>query len=351
MTPTHAVELHDVDRRIWQDELDEFVPQSVYDVHTHLYRWEHNLDPEKETSAYAKFVGDRWREVTCDTADGVDAALFPGRRVARLAFPFPFPKCAFDEADAHVARYSQGNPASASLMLAYPGLSVEAAEAELERHGHIGFKPYRFYSATGDAVECRLTDFMPESLIALADRRGLAIMMHLSKRDAIADADNQRDLLDLSQKYPNVRWILAHCARSYSFWPVERAAATLKQLHNAWYDTSSVCESDAIEALMNTVGPERVMYGSDDVPVGVLRGKYIAFGFAWAYLSEANQSLSLVHCDGRMTFTRYEQLRATRRAAKRLGLTREQIAAHFHDTAANLVAGCRAGKRLTKDVS
>ena len=46
------------------------------------------------------------------------------------------------------------------------------------------------------------------------------------------------------------------------------------------------------------------MYGSDDIPVGVLRGKYIAFGCAWAYLSETNHSLNLsalrrpddVHC-------------------------------------------------------
>ena len=62
------------------------------------------------------------------------------------------------------------------------------------------------------------------------------------------------------------------------------------------------------------------MYGSDDIPVGVLRGKYIAFGFAWAYLSPSNHSLNLSHCDGRMTFTRYEQLRAMRRAARRLGM-------------------------------
>ena len=29
-----------VDRRIWDEELDEFVPQRVFDVHTHIYRWE-----------------------------------------------------------------------------------------------------------------------------------------------------------------------------------------------------------------------------------------------------------------------------------------------------------------------
>ena len=336
-----SLSLHDVDRRIWLEELDPLVPPRVFDVHSHIYRWDHNLDPDKESGPYAKFVGTRWREASRDVLDAVDAALFPGRRVHRLAFPFPFPQCAFAAADRFVADQSGGDPQSASLMLAHPGLSDDAAEAELDRGRHLGFKPYRFYSSTGDAAGCRITDFLPERLIALADRRGLIVMMHLSKRDAIADDENQRDLLDFAQRYPRVRWILAHCARSYSHWPIERAAATLRRLHNAWYDTSSVCESDAIEALMNTVGPDRVMYGSDDVPVGVLRGKYVAFGYAWAYLSESNHSLGLAHCDGRMTFTRYEQLRATARAARRLGLSREQLAAHFYDTAAALTGGVR----------
>jgi hypothetical protein len=168
-------------------------------------------------------------------------------------------------------------------------------------------------------------------------------MMHLAKRDAIADPDNVDDLLRLGEAYPNARWILAHCARSYSAWAIEAAARRLRGLPNVWYDTSSVCESDALDALYTGVGAERVMYGSDDIPVGVLRGKYIAFGRAWAFLSESNHSFNLSHCDGRMTFTRYEQLRAMRRAALRLGMTEGQRAALFHDTARSVIDNVRSG--------
>jgi glutamate-1-semialdehyde 2,1-aminomutase len=84
------------------------------------------------------------------------------------------------------------------------------------------------------------------------------------------------------------------------------------------------------------------MYGSDDIPVGVLRGKYIAFGRAWAFLSESNHSLDLSHCDPRMTFTRYEQLRAMRRAVLRLGLDRGQIEDLFCNTATRLVDSARS---------
>jgi len=53
-----SLELNDVDRRIWRDELDEYVPRRVFDVHTHLYRFAFNLDPNKDTGPYKKFVGE-----------------------------------------------------------------------------------------------------------------------------------------------------------------------------------------------------------------------------------------------------------------------------------------------------
>lgn len=341
MTKPH-LQLNDVDRRIWEEELAEFVPKRIFDAHTHVYRWAFNLDPQKETGAYKALLGEEYADATWELANSIDAVLMPGREVARLSFPFPFQHpCDFASSNAFIAAETAKDPHSAALMLVHPGMSADEVDRDVEKYGVLGFKPYRFYSSTGDAVNCRLTDFMPEHQIAVADRRGLIIMMHLAKRDAIADADNLADLALLCEKYPNARWILAHCARSYSSWAIERAATVLRKLPNVWYDTSSVCESDAIDALLTAVGDGRVMYGSDDIPVGVLRGKYIAFGFAWAYLSEKNHSLNLSHCEPRMTFTRYEQLRAMQRASRRLGLTRKQIEALFFDTAADLVEATR----------
>jgi len=340
---THpGLELTDLDRRIWAEELDEFVPARIFDAHTHIYRWDHNLDPRKDESAWGKLVTGGWAEATWQLANEVDAALMPGREVHRLSFPFPFQHpCDFDGANAFLADQLKADPVSAGLLLVHPGTTAEQAERQLDQHGFLGFKPYRFYATSGDAVNCRITEFMPEHLVEVAHRRGLLIMLHVSKRDAIADPDNMRDLLTLCERYPGARWILAHCARSYSAWAIEKAAPHLRGLPNVWYDVSSVCESDAVDALMSGVGPERVMYGSDDVPVGVLRGKYIAFGYAWAYLSESNHALNLSHCDARMTFTRYEQLRAMRSACRRLGLTRSQVEALFHNTAADLIASVR----------
>lgn len=343
MTP--PVEWNEVDRRIWTEELEDFVPRRVFDAHTHIYRWAFNRDANKETTAFGKLVGQRFAEAGAALLDACDAVLMPGREVHRLAFPFPFaPDCDFAASNEFLAQEVARDSGSAGLMLTHPTMTEGDLERQIEKYGFLGFKPYRFYAVSGDAVNCRFTEFLPEHQIRVADRHGLLIMMHLARRDAIADSENIDDLLRLCDRYPNARWILAHCARSYSAWAIEKAADRLRGLPNVWYDTSSVCESDAIEALCAGVGPERVMYGSDDVPVGVLRGKYVTFGFAWAYLSETNHAFNLTHCEPQMTFTRYEQLRAMRRAALRLELSQDQLEALFYTTAAELIAAVRAGR-------
>ena len=333
-----VLEVNDLDQRIWNEELNSFVPDRIFDAHTHIYRWAFNTDPNRDAGPLRNFVRPEFEEAGWDLLDECDELLMPDRHVERLAFPFPYSNgCDFSGSNEFIAKELEGHSRSGALMLVHPGMTAQDIEAAVDQHRFLGLKPYRFFSSTGDFVHCRITDFLPEHQIAVADQLGLLIMMHLSKPNGISDPQNLDDLEMLTSRYPNARWILAHCARSYSSWPIERAGNRLRDMPNTWFDTSSVCESDAIEALIRTVGIERVMYGSDDVPVGVLRGKYISFGYGWAYLSEKNHSLNLSHCEPRMTFTRYEQLRAMKRAAQSLKLSDTQIEALFYDNADALI--------------
>jgi len=178
------MELNDVDRRIWQEELDEFVPGRVFDVHTHVYRWAFNTDPEKESGALFITFGRRFPESTWAALDACDRVLFPGRRVHRLAFPFPFwPRCDFEAANRFAAREVGSDRLSGALMVVHPEMTADDLDEQVERHGFLGFKPYRFYSASGDPVDCRITDFLPEHQIRVTDRRGLIVTLHLAKRD------------------------------------------------------------------------------------------------------------------------------------------------------------------------
>jgi predicted TIM-barrel fold metal-dependent hydrolase len=336
-----VIRVNHLDQRIWTEELDGFVPPRVYDFHTHITHGRFDLGGPGGIAS----LGGAWALTgegsTMEMLDAADALLMPGRSVERLAFPFPHRQCDFDGSNQYVAREAARRPASAALMLVHPGMTAETVEGAIRHHRFVGFKPYRWYSVTGDARNCRIPEYMPEHLLAVGNRYGLIVGLHLSKQDAIADEENLADLERLAGKFPRLRWCLFHCARSYSYWPMEKAAPRLKQIPNVWSDSSSVCETDAFDALFETLPPSRVCYGSDDLAVGVTRGKYVAYGRAWVSVDEKNQSFNTDHCDGRMTFTRYEMLRAMRRAARHARWDKAQLDNLFHGNAARLIEETR----------
>lgn len=335
------LELNDLDRDIWREELDEFVPRRVFDAHTHVYRREFDLTPVQPGQARSQ---DRFPVSDLGTLRANDDVLLPGREVRYLAFGFPFIECDFDGLNAHAAAAVQHDPLSAALMVVSPKMTAEAVRDAIVQHGLLGMKPYRFYSATGDAVECRITDMLPEPFIEIAEDLGLIVTLHLGKRRAIADAENLADVARLSKTYSRVTWILAHCARSFAPWPIEAAWPQLAELPNVYVDTSAVCESDVFAILFRRFDRSRVLYGSDNAPAGIERGKYVTFGRAWAFLGDRTKGgLDLSHCDPRATFVCYESLRAMRRGADAVGLTRAEVEGIFWGNAVGLIERVRAG--------
>src|SRR5438552_1933605 len=121
MTP---IELTAVDRRIWDEELEDFVPRKVFDVHTHIYRWAFYTAADKEASSYRQLLGTTFAEATWDLADACDRLLLPGREVHRLSFPFPFMHpCDFTGSNEFIARETRGDRQSGALMLVHPGMT------------------------------------------------------------------------------------------------------------------------------------------------------------------------------------------------------------------------------------
>ena len=336
----NPIELTDLDREIWQSELDSFVPARVFDAHTHVYRREFDRSPGGERAPRSM---DEWPAADLPLLRGVDEVLLPGREVHYLTFGYPFPVCDWDELNGHAAATVAADPASAALMVVTPAMSPEFVHDAAVRHGFLGLKPYRWYAATGDAVECRITDMLPEPIIEAADDLGLIVTLHLGKRLAAADPDNLHDLQRLARCYPGVRWVLAHCARSFAPWVLEAAWPALAELPTVFVDTSAVCESDVFAILLRRFDRTRILYGSDNVPAGVARGKYITFGRAWAFVGERTPGLDLSHCDPRATFVCYESLRALRRAALALDVPEAEIEDIFWNNAAELVERVRGG--------
>jgi Amidohydrolase len=333
--------VNDLDEKIWREELDSFVPSKLCDMHSHLTRYEFDLRPNKENQFHWTLSSAPFRRAgSVKLIDTVETVFYPGRRVDRLVTPNPHPECDFAGSNRFIAEETAKKPGGAwPLMVVHPKMPDSQIEGWIRTRRYLGFKPYRWYSTTGDVDNCRITDFMPEKQVAIANRYGLIILMHVAKKRAIADPENMEDIVRLTDKYPRVRWILAHSARSYSNWALDEVSPRLRKIPSLWYDTSSVCSSDALYALFTGVPLDRICYGSDDFAVGITRGMYVTYGYSWAEMDENNQTLNRSHCDGRFTFVRYEMLRGMKRAAMYARLTKQQVEAMFYDNGRNLIAG------------
>ena len=45
--------LTNLNHQIWEEEILDFFPQKIFDVHTNIYRWKFNLDINKKSNPYS----------------------------------------------------------------------------------------------------------------------------------------------------------------------------------------------------------------------------------------------------------------------------------------------------------
>ncbi len=326
-----------LDRQIWEEELSEFVPARIFDAHCHIYRADFDLNYRASLAAKQDFKTETvWTDCDIDTVRQVESVLMPGRQITRLAFPFPFYRCDFRKSNEFTGREVRKEPGSAGLMLVEPSIPAHEVEETILKHHLLGLKPYARYCSNRE-FGCRITDFLPEHQIAVADRYGLLIMLHVGLKKSFADPRNVSDMLRLADRYPRARWILAHSARSFSPYPIEKAAPAFRGLPNVWYEVSAVCCMESFDVLFSQVDTDRILYGADSGDVAFSRGKIVFYGSSWGDLTPTTNRLG-----GELTFYLYEQLRAMRRAAVRLGLTQEQLRDIFFTTGDRLVRSVAA---------
>lgn len=333
-----TLEPTDLDRRIWEEELEEFLPQQLFDAHLHFFNNDHCLSqPGDDPPEFSPTVNCPFTVLDRDALQQTYRMLFPGREVHYLAFGWVYRRIDFDKHNEFTAAQVVDDPKSRALMLVHPSFSVDKVAHDVDRYGFRGLKPYRFWAP--DDANCSITDMIPEPLIELANEKELIIMMHLGKKLGVADEENVKDLIRLAERYPKIRWDLAHMARSSIAWPLERSIERIKDIPNFWYDFSSVTYSDVFTLAFRHLRLDRIMFGSD-IPCDLLRGTLVSFGYGWELITNKElERLNITHCDPRPTYGVYETLRAARRAMKFEGFGKKEREDFFHNNAVNFVHG------------
>ncbi len=336
MTTQPDWQLRDCDRQLWEEQLDAFVPAKVFDAHCHIYNIDHV--PQSTIDSFGSFFRD-----STSYARLVDLSqqYFPNRELGFLTLGTPLKDTDVEKHVAYHASEVEGKPRTFANRLVTPACTVDEIRRDVEQHGFIGLKPYRTFSVTGDPNHCRIHEFLTHEQMELASELGLFVTMHLSRVAGVADEHNLADLTEYTTKrYPGIRWILAHCARSFTYKAIELAIDQLRDLPNIWYDTSAVTDLRPMVTLFRKEKIERIMYGSDLVDAVAFHGNYAPFGSAWfQVVTDGIKQLRFDHCEGRPVLCVYDNLLCLKYAADYAQLSSDDIEKFFWKNAAGLF-GC-----------
>jgi glutamate-1-semialdehyde 2,1-aminomutase len=217
------------------------------------------------------------------------------------------------------------SPGWRGAMLVSPDMDPEYVRGEVRRLGLSGLKCYHVRSGLAVSWDADIPAYLPETQVKVAHEEGLCITLHMVKARAVADPSNQHWIRYYCETYPDMQLILAHAARSFNPYHAIEGLTALRGLPNLWCDMSAVADVGACEAIIDILGHERLLYGTD-FPVSHLRGRCVAIGdgFLWLYddtldwRTASFQPLQPV-------FVGLESLRVLRQAAWHCRLTDSQV--------------------------
>jgi glutamate-1-semialdehyde 2,1-aminomutase len=253
------------------------------------------------------------------------AWLIPRRRIHGLFFGVAFHD-GHREANEFVSFEVAKDPLSRGELLTPPYLDAEAMREDARRLQFDGIKVYHSFLRPKPSLNAEIREFLIEDHVRVAHEEGWTVTLHMVRDRALADPLNQEQIQYYCCKYPRMKLILAHAARGFNPFHTIEGIQSLKGLRNVWCDTSAVTEAGGFEAIIETLGHDRLLWGSD-YPISHLRGRCVAIGdqFLWLYEDSLDWAAAGTRIPIEPLFVGHESLRALKLAAHRQRLTDSQI--------------------------
>ena len=334
------------DKRIYEEQLKDFLPEKIIDVHAHV--WLNNLRVEDPTAPQRTVTWTRVVALDNSIEDLQETyqLLFPGKQVSALFF-------ANGEGDGNNQYNAQSSAKTGwpALYFSHPSESGEEVERRIREGGFLGVKSYLSLSPKYiPGPEIRIFDFFPKHQLQVLDRMGGIVMLHIPRNGRLKDPVNLAQIAQIKEEFPNIRLIVAHIGRAYVHEDIGNAFDTLDKYPDLMYDFCANCCDEAIEVCLRHAGAKHLMFGLD-LPILRLRthriqenGTYINLVPPGIYgdLGGDPHMREVSPEEGeKITFFAYEELLAFKRVAEKLNLSRQDIEDVMYNNAFRLIEGAR----------
>ena len=259
---------------LWKNELEQWMPENVFDAHIHLGLREFMLrkfSPERLKLALSSFG-----HMSIEELDDIYRKLYNCKNIVGIfAFPFPFPEIDSDAANAYIIKLMKKDRRIKGFILPNPAkisdLMKTFAAAEKEDVIYSGVKPY-FDLLGKTRGDTELREILPEKLLSFMNSEKLMLTLH-STDGGIGDENLINSLARIVEKFPNIKIILAHMGiyiKEGDFESFMKSA--LPDSENIFLDISFASEKSVYAAALSHAGIRKRLLFASDNPFGLLSG-------------------------------------------------------------------------------
>ena len=335
------------DKQYYEEILKPFLPEKFIDCHTHVWLMEH--DPNKTLrSGTQNWPGLVAKENSIEDLLETNRLLFPDNKVVSVLYGDCAVSIDRKAVNSYVAEKAIDNGYPA-LYLCHPDTPPEELERIiLENPVFKGIKVYlQFAPAYLPADEIRIYDFLTKEQLAVCDKHGRVVQLHIARPKRLADPVNYIQLLEIEQNYPNLQLIVAHLGRAYANEDVGDALDYLKNTEKTVWDFTANTNDWVMEQVLQRFGSDRFIYGSDfpifrmksrrTVENGVYINEIPQGQFPYEAIKGDSHMREIPFPEAeRITFFIYEEMNACRLACQRMGLGKEDVEKIFWSNSARI---------------
>ena len=341
-------ELKAIDHRVYEEKLGPFLPQKMIDIHTHIWL---NKFKKHSSDEFARVVS--WPSLVAAENPIEDLIetyklMFPGKEVGALCFSSIKPGDDIEALNKYTGD-STKRSGFAGLIYSHPDWSGELLEEKIRTGGFAGVKAYlNFSPAYLPMAEIRIFDFFPHEHLKILDKNGLIAMLHIPRNGRLKDPVNIAQMMEIEERYSNIKLIIAHVGRAYCDNDVGNAFEILGKTRNMVFDFSANTNVSVFRQLIEAVGPKRVLFGSD-LPILRMRMKRICRDGRYVNLvpkgmyGDVTADPNMGELEGEeaenLTFFMYEELLAFKKASEETGLSKTDLEDVFYNNARRIIGG------------
>jgi len=330
----------DVDREFYVAHLQDFLPEKMLDAHVHCHLWEHvpELTPKLSARNWAGSVSHP--EYTSETADADYEKLFPDTEMYRLQFGTVYKESQYEVCNDYNAGYADQKRLWA-LAVIDPDSGGEYLKKRLTEGGFSGVKPYWSMVPGKTEGQVGLDEMISPEQLEVLDELSMWVTLHVPGPERIRDEHTRQVLRDWCARYPSANFVVAHLGRAYSYPFAEGSFADLATIDGLLFDCCAFLNPDGFELAFRTIGPDRIMWGTDFPVLSRMRGYRVWEGETYRNYTSGdypwNTDRNPPSEEADYTYFIYTALKAMREGAERAGLTRTDLENVFFNNAHDLL--------------